>query len=337
MRKLSFLFLSLLAAVPLASAQTPVGPFSGALFEGFQTQPTGFNMCVPGGVFGGAGTLCTPSGTGASITGGWSYTCQINARTGGKMFGAGGATSGGGVEYSFPGASVARFGGYFGMNHPAGPDITVSFFAGATPVNTIVEPLAVNCTWNWIGWDLSGLGIDRINIKTATPSTGYVMMDDMELDLGLGCPTPVTYCTAKLNALGCLPAIGSSGTPSATAGSGFSVSCSNLRNNKNGLLFYGVSGRAAIAFQGGTLCVSPQIKRTGALNSGGTPAPANDCTGVYAIDMNTFALSAGPPLPLPALSVPGTVVDCQFWGRDPGFPPPNNTTLSDGLEYTVCP
>jgi hypothetical protein len=152
----------------------------------------------------------------------------------------------------------------------------------------------------------------------------------------LGAPSTV-YCTAKLNALGCLPTIGSTGSPSASAGSGFVVSASNVRNNKSGLLFYGINGRSTIPFQGGTLCVASQIKRTGGITSGGTPAPVNNCTGVYALDMNAFALSVGPPIPLAALQLPGTVVNCQFWGRDPGFPAPNNTTLSDGLEYTIAP
>jgi subtilisin-like proprotein convertase family protein len=145
------------------------------------------------------------------------------------------------------------------------------------------------------------------------------------------------YCTAKINSLGCLPAINGAGAPSATSGAGYVVTASQVRNNKNGLLFYGVNGRAAVPFQGGTLCVASPIRRTSGSNSGGNPLPANDCSGVYAIDMNTFALSVGPPVPLAALKVPGTVVDCQWWGRDPGFIAPNNTTLSDGLEYTVGP
>jgi hypothetical protein len=152
-----------------------------------------------------------------------------------------------------------------------------------------------------------------------------------------GCSgAPVVYCTAKTNSLGCLPTIESSGIPSASAGSGFVVVGANVRNNKSGLLFYGVNGRASTPFQNGFLCVLSPIKRTPAVSAGGTPT-GNDCTGAYSIDMNAFAVGALGGTPLAALTVAGTVVDCQFWGRDPGFPSPNNTTLTNGLEYTVCP
>ncbi len=165
-------------------------------------------------------------------------------------------------------------------------------------------------------------------------NTGRIDLDT--LSLGVGTP-PVVYCTAKTNSLGCVPTIGFSGIASATAGFGFVVKGTNVRNNKTGILLYGVTGQAATPFQGGTLCVNSQIRRTGAVHSGGTPAPASNCTGVYSIDMNAFAVSAGPPVPLPQLSTPGSVVNCQFWGRDPGFAPPNNTTLTNGLEYIVRP
>jgi hypothetical protein len=167
------------------------------------------------------------------------------------------------------------------------------------------------------------------NPATATPS-GRAYWDDFSL-----ISEPVAYCTAKVNSQGCTPAISSTGAPSASAGSGFTVSCSNLLNNKPTMLVYTNAGRAATPFFGGTLCVSGPVHRGLTLSSGGTPAPAVDCSGVYSVDMNAFAVGALGGTPASFLTIPGTVVDAQAWARDPGFAVPNNASLSSALEWTI--
>lgn len=147
-------------------------------------------------------------------------------------------------------------------------------------------------------------------------------------------PRTESYCTAKVNSLGCEPFIFLSGTSSSSMPSGFLIAANNELSNKPGELLYSVTGRAATPFAGGLLCISSPIRRGPPTNSGGA-FPPTSCTGQYSIDMNSFAAGLLGGTPSATLSVPGTVVRCQWWGRDPGFQPPNDSSLSNGVEYVV--
>ena len=145
--------------------------------------------------------------------------------------------------------------------------------------------------------------------------------DDLRLYIDCGANT---YCTAKTNSLGCVPAMSFGGTPSASSSS-FVANASNVLNNKTGILFWSHMA-VATPFQGGLLCAMPPTVRTPTQPSGGN-ASGNDCSGLYSYAwssayMATEGIAAGDD------------IYCQFWSRDPASA--STTGLTDALHFHVC-
>jgi hypothetical protein len=147
-------------------------------------------------------------------------------------------------------------------------------------------------------------------------------------------PAAVVYCTAGTSASGCQALLGASGTPSATAASGFTLLASGVEGAKDGLYFFGTNGRQANSWGNGTSfqCVVPPVKRAGLLPGSGT---SGACDGSFAQDLNALWC---PTCPKPQKNPgPGALVQAQLWYRDPQNTSNQTTSLSDALEFTLQP
>jgi endonuclease I len=147
------------------------------------------------------------------------------------------------------------------------------------------------------------------------------------------CSTPVlTYCTAKVNSCGTTPTISAQGDSSVAAASGFVVRADQAQGKKAGLLLYTDLGiqLPALPFDGGWLCISGPKRANVTVN----PGAAGTCDGLYAIDVNAYAHGLLGGNPKAFLLVPGTRVNCQWWGRDTQV---HGSYVSDALQYTVGP
>ena len=76
----------------------------------------------------------------------------------------------------------------------------------------------------------------------------------------------LTFCTAGTSASGCVALLSASGSPSATAPSGFTLSVALVEGLKDGLFFYGANGRQANSWGNGTSykCISASHRRSSA-------------------------------------------------------------------------
>ena len=57
-----------------------------------------------------------------------------------------------------------------------------------------------------------------------------------------------------------------------------------------------------------------------------------DCTGHLETDFNAWIASGNDPGLLP-----GVTIYAQYWSTDPGFAPPNDYNLTDGIDFTIGP
>jgi len=204
---------------------------------------------------------------------------------------------------------------------------------------------ASNCaSWNGTSWSTLGPGLSGSGtaaevfddgggpalfvggVFNAAPESG----DSFLAKWGCDALATVTYCTAGTTSNGCLPAIATSGVPSASASTGFDLSATQLEGQRQGLFFYSLSGPSASAWGASLLCVKSPTQRMGAQSSGGVNG---QCDGVFLTDWNAFRASHPSALGQPFSG--GETVWAQAWFRDP--PAPKSTNLSNAVRFSVAP
>lgn len=145
-------------------------------------------------------------------------------------------------------------------------------------------------------------------------------------------PAPTTFCVSQPNSQGCLPAITFTGVPSATAGSGFELSATQVSNNTFGMLLYSKSGPALVPWQAGFLCLRSPLVRTPVQASHGNAPPAHDCSGVLRFDFNA-RIAAGHDPELLA----GRQIWAQYVSRDASLPQSHTLSLSAAFTFVIGP
>jgi hypothetical protein len=175
--------------------------------------------------------------------------------------------------------------------------------------------------------DLDGDGRDEVVSLRQSPAPSKLLVHTRRTPIALR-----AYCTASVSALGCSPTITSSGSPSISNATDFTVRVGGADGQRAGLLFYGISGRAEVPWAGttGYLCVKAPTQRTELQFSGGA---AGQCDGALSLDLHAW-LSAHPG----ALGQPvavGQTFNLQAWLRDPASP--KTTAPSNALELRWSP
>lgn len=203
-----------------------------------------------------------------------------------------------------PGVYRQHFGAW-----PSGASGIANTSLGALPLASGLYTLRI---YDWyVGVDSGALASWELCFEASTP--------------------PLTYCTGGTTTNGCVASISASANPSASLATPCTLSVANVEGGKSGLVFYGVSGAQAVAWNNvSLLCVKTPVQRTLGQLSGGTPGA---CDGQLSLDWNLY--QSQNPLSLGNPFGAGAKVWAQAWFRDP--PAQGTTNLSDAVELTCAP
>ncbi len=224
----------------------------------------------------------------------------------------------------------------------------VAIYAGGEFTSAGGQPAARIARWKSNAW--TALGSGASNRVMALAATGQGLGEQLVAggsftSIGgvaaariaawsrpsLDCPG--VHCTSSTTSNGCTPTIVGSGSPSASASSGYTLCVSSLESQRQGLMFYGVSGAQAAPWAPGSssfLCVKSPTQRMALQTSAGV---GGACDGVFFEDFNAYQAANPGALGQPFAS--GQRIDCQAWFRDPAAP--KTTSLSNALEFTLGP
>ncbi len=141
---------------------------------------------------------------------------------------------------------------------------------------------------------------------------------------------PTTYCTGKVNSLGCVPFVATNGVASASSTSPFQISANDLVPGDAGILLYGFQ-KANLNFHGGKLCIKAPIIRVlpPKIASAVLPPP---CTGRIQRNFNNVIQNGSD-----ALLTVGQVVRAQLLQRDPADPAGFGDSLTNAVQFTIAP
>ncbi|MCY3003369.1 MAG: DNRLRE domain-containing protein [Planctomycetota bacterium] len=198
-------------------------------------------------------------------------------------------------------------------------------FAAATSASLSIDPLGVHTfpstagaladVQGWLDAPATNFGwLLKLDVETVAQTTKVFGTRESANSaewprLVVDYTPPVTgYCVSGTSSVGCAVTIASSGTPSATAGSGFVVSLAHAPTGRATSLVYGLTGPSATPFFGATLCVAPPLTRSAVRF---VDASDHACGGGASLDFNARIASGLDPR-----LAAGTVVQLQWHVRD---------------------